>query len=323
MKRFLSILCAVAVLFALCGCKADQPAKKISVYMINGPTGMGAVNLMDKAEKGETEEKYAFTVVTDPNEIVSKISSGDADIAAVSTNIAAKVYAKTGGGIKVLAVNTLGVLNVVTLATPVTSFADLAGKKIYSTGKGGNPEIIINYLLEKNNINPADININYMADGSELLTVFAKETDAVIIAPQPVATSITAKYEGAKIALSLTEEWQKVSNDSALMMGCIIARTDFIKNNEAAVKKFLKDYEESVTAANNNADSTAALCEKYGIVPKAAIAKKALPECNICFVTGEKMKADLSGYLAVLYGFDKTATGGKLPGDNFYYEYEN
>ena len=64
---------------------------------------------------------------------------------------------------------------------------------------------------------------------------------------------------------------------------------------------------------------TAALCEEYGIVAKAALAQKALPACNIVLVTGEEMKADVAGYAQVLYDADPAAVGGALPDDGFYY----
>ena len=66
-------------------------------------------------------------------------------------------------------------------------------------------------------------------------------------------------------------------------------------------------------------DGTAALCEEVGVVAKAAIAKKALPKCNIVYRNGQEMKKDISAYLQVLYDASPAAVGGKLPDDNFYY----
>ena len=74
-----------------------------------------------------------------------------------------------------------------------------------------------------------------------------------------------------------------------------------------------------VNAANTDLDGTAALCEEQGVVAKAAIAKKALPNCNIVCLTGEELKADVSGYLQVLYDADPAAVGGTLPGEDFYW----
>jgi len=293
-----------------------------NVYVLSGPTGIGAANLKSKADKKETAVNYNVTVVAKPDEVVAKISNGEADIAAIATNLAAKLYNKTNGGISILAVNTLGDLNVVTPeGVEVASLADLKGKKVYTTGQGSNPEYIINYLFEKNGINKdTDLTLEFKAEGTELLTVWANDPTAVIIAPQPVATTLTVQNPKAKIAIDLTDEWEKLGDGSALMMGCVVVRNEYLKENKATVDKFMEEYKASVEAANKDIDGTAALCETYGIVAKAAIAKKAIPNCNLCFISGNEMKTKLSGYLNVLFNADKTAVGGKLPEDGFYYE---
>lgn len=331
MKKIISILLTLVLCFGLAACSsadntnstAEPKAelKEANVYVLAGPTGIGSVNLKDKADKKETEGKYNVSVVVEPTEVVAKISNKEADIAAVATNLAATIYNKTNGNVSVLAVNTLGVLNVITpKGVEISSLADLKGKKVYTTGAGSNPEYIINYLLEKNNIDKdKDITLEFKAEGNELLTVWATDPEAIIIAPQPVATALTIQNEGANIAIDLTKEWDKLGTDSALMMGCVIVRNDFLKENKATVDKFLEEYEASINAATENIDTTAALCEEYGIVAKAAIAKKAIPNCNLCFIKGEDMKTKLSGYLKVLFDANKTSVGGKLPADDFYY----
>ncbi len=325
MKKIISLLLILTMVFMLSACGAQEPTDegttvKANVFMISGPTGIGAVNLMSADEAGTAKGDYDFTVVTAPTEIVAKISNKEADIAAVATNMASSIYNKTNGGVTVLAVNTLGVLNVLTNGTEITSLSDLKGKKIYTTGQGANPEYVIDYLLTKNGINPdSDVDLQFKAEGTELVTVWATEPDAIIIAPQPVASSILAKYSGSLLAIDLTDEWEKVGDNSALMMGCVIVRNEFLAANKATVELFLEEYEASIKKANEDIDTTAALCEKYGIVAKAAVAKKAIPNCNICFVTGNEMKTKLSGYLSVLLAADKNSVGGKLPEDNFYY----
>lgn len=331
MKKLISILLSLVLVFSLAACGSakteSEPTKNdatvlnnANVYVLSGPTGIGAANFKNDAEQNKLEGKYNITVVAQPDEIVAKISNKEADIAAIATNLAAKLYNKTNGGITVLAVNTLGVLNVVTPAgVEITSLKDLEGKKVYTTGKGSNPEYVINYLLEKNEI--ADkVTLEYKAEGTELLTVWGTDPNAIIIAPQPVATTLTVQNQGAKIAIDLTKEWEKVSEDSALMMGCVVVRTEYLKENKATVDKFLEEYKASIDAANKNIDATAALCEAYGIIPKAAIAKKAIPNCNITYIAGKEMSTKLDGYLKVLFDADKTAVGGKLPEKDFYYE---
>ena len=341
MKKFVSLLLALAMVFALAACGQKEtpstlpagteetpqvvtPAEPVdmNVYVLSGPTGIGAVNLRAKAEAGETlANNYTVTMTGANDEVVAAVSNGDADIACVATNLAATLYNKTQGGVKVLAVNTLGVLSMLTNGTELNTVADLKGKTIYSPGQGANPEYILRYVLQGNGIDPDnDVTIQFVGEGSELLTVWQNDPEAVIMAPQPVATALLMQNEGAAKAFDMTEEWNKISGgDSTLMMGCVIVRTAFLEEHPEAIEGFLADYAASIEAAQTDLEGTAALCEQYGIIPKAPLAMKAIPQCGLTYVAGADMKAQLGGYLQVMFDANPKSVGGALPADDFYY----
>ena len=81
----------------------------------------------------------------------------------------------------------------------------------------------------------------------------------------------------------------------------------------------MKEYEASTAYANSNIDDTATLLEKYDIT-KAPIAKKAIPYCNVTFITGEEMKTKAMSYLTVLFNENPASIGGKLQEEMFYLE---
>lgn len=325
MKKLLCILLVFVMIFAVTGCaaKVEEPQTgKMNVYVLSGPTGIGAANLRAKSEAGKALNEYNFKMVSANDEIVAAISNGSADIAAVATNLAATLYNRTNGGVTVLAVNTTSVLSVLTNSAEIKSKADLMGKTIYAPGQGANPEYILRYVLKGNGIDPEkDVTIKFVADGSELPSIWAKEEnkDAIIMAPQPVATNILMKYPEAKKVFDMGEEWAKVSNDSSLYMGCVIVRNEFLEKNEGAVKTFLKEYEESINSAISDAAATGTLCEKYGIIPKAALATKAIPACGLTYIDGAEMKKGLSGYLKVMFEANPKSVGGAIPPEEFYY----
>ena len=326
-KSIVSLLLALMLALSLtaCGSQAntepEQPddtptAAEVNLYVLSGPTGIGAMNLWAAADAGETENTYHITMSGANDEVVAAISKGEADIAAVATNMAAALYNKTEGGVTVLAVNTLGVLSLLGNGQEAATIADLAGKTIYAPGQGANPEYILRYVLTGNGLDPdKDVTIQFVGEGSELLTVWQSDPDAVILAPQPVATSILMQNEKL---FDMTEEWSKISGNQ-LMMGCVIVRNAFLQENPGAVELFLKEYAASIEKAQTDVEGTAALCEQYGLIPKAALAQKAIPSCGLAFVTGAEMKTDLSAYLQVMYDADPKSVGGALPGDDFYY----
>ena len=321
MKKVICVILVIAALFSLAACGSTKPAD-VNIYVLSGPTGIGALNLWSRSDAGEAENSYHFTLTAANDEIVSAISNGEADIAAVATNMASTLYNKTRGGVTVLAVNTLGVLSMLSLnGDGINTVAGLKGKTIYTPGQGANPEYILRYVLSGNGLDPdSDVDIRFAADGSELPGVWQSSSDAVIMAPQPVATTLLMQNDGAVKLFDMTEEWNKVSGgESTLMMGCVIVRNEFLKENPKAVETFLKEYSASIEAAANDTAGIAELCEKYGIIPKAALAAKAIPQCGLTFVSGADMKAQLGGYLQVMFDANPKSIGGKLPGDGFYY----
>ena len=333
-RAIVSLLLALTLALSLTACggqansEPEQPetqeeltAAEINLYVLSGPTGIGAMNLWAASDAGETKNTYHITMPGTNDEVVAALSKGDADIAAVATNLAATLYNKTDGGVTVLAVNTLGVLSMLSNGQEAAAVADLKGKTIYAPGQGANPEYILRYVLSGNGLDPdKDVTLRFVGEGSELLTVWQSDPEAVILAPQPVATSILMQNENAKTLFDMTEEWDKIAGgDSTLMMGCVIVRNEFLQANPGAVELFLQEYAASIEKAQSDVEGTATLCEQYGLIPKAALAQKAIPSCGLTFVTGAEMKTGLSGYLQVMFDANPKSVGGALPGDNFYY----
>lgn len=333
-RAIVSLLLALTLALSLTACggqansEPEQPetqeeltAAEINLYVLSGPTGIGAMNLWAASDAGETKNTYHITMPGTNDEVVAALSKGDADIAAVATNLAATLYNKTDGGVTVLAVNTLGVLSLLSNGQEAATVSDLKGKTIYAPGQGANPEYILRYVLSGNGLDPdKDVTLRFVGEGSELLTVWQSDPEAVILAPQPVATSILMQNENAKTLFDMTEEWDKIAGgDSTLMMGCVIVRNEFLQANPGAVELFLQEYAASIEKAQSDVEGTAALCQQYGLIPKAALAQKAIPSCGLTFVTGAEMKTGLSGYLQVMFDANPKSVGGALPGDGFYY----
>jgi len=334
-KIFILVLVGLLMTSVLAGCTAKTQSNSasgesqsqteteladdvtVNIAMLKGPTGIGAVELMDKSESGEAKGNYNVTVTAASDDVTAKIISGEFDIAAVPTNLAAVLYNKTEGGVTVLAVNTLGVLYVLENGESVNSISDLSGKTIYSSGQGAVPEYVLNYLLEKNGIN--DASVEYKSQHEEVASALADGSAQIAMLPEPFVTAVTMKNTNLRIALDVTDEWDKVS-DSELAMGCIIVRNDFLKENEGAVKTFLSEYKESIDYVNNNVTEASQLVEKFGIMATAQAAEKSIPNCNIVFIDGSDMEKMLNDLYDVLYAANPKSIGGTVPEKEFYYE---
>lgn len=299
-----------------------EQAEPVKVMVMSGPTGVGAARMMT-AEVVNPDPKvvYDYSVVTDNTEVMNALVNGDADIAAVATNVASNLVNKTDGGIQVLAINTLGVLYILEKGDSVQSMADLRGKTVYapSTAKGANPEFIFNYLLTQNDVDPASLNIEWLTP-QEITAKMASSQSGICLLPVPAATALLLKDAGVREAISLSDEWDKLGN-GALAQGCIVARTDFVENNPEAVDSFLLSYEASILYMNDEANraEAAELVAQCGITANAAIAAKAIPQCNLAYITGDEMKDTLENFYRVMFEADPKSIGGAMPYDSFYY----
>ncbi len=352
-RRLVSVSAALAMTAALAGCSAsgfqdaseasDQTAAEsrsaassaqaqetesgenrdlIRVGSLKGPTSMGLVHMMNDESLSET---YDFTMAAAADELLASMVSGDLDIALLPANVASVLYNKTEGTIQVIDINTLGVLYLVSGDSSIRSWADLAGKTIYLTGKGTTPDYVLQYLLKEqaaaNGFEVGDIKLEYKSEATEIASLLSENPDAIGLLPQPFATVAMSQNEALNLVFDMTSEWDKLQGEggSRLVTGVTVVSDDLLETNPEAVAEFLDAHEESAALAVSDPDATAALVVKEGIIEKEPVAKKALPYCSIVCIEGEAMKSALSGYLEVLFEQDPKSVGGALPGDDFYY----
>ena len=325
MKKYLALLLALVMALGLGACaKQAAPAEEgsapveegsaaeetalvgadVNLAVLAGPTGIGAAGLMEANDAGETVNHYTFTVASAPEDVVSGVANGSLDMAAVPTNLASTLYAKTEGGVQVAALNTYGVLYILENGDTVQSLADLKGKTVYATGQGSNPEYVLEYLLTQNGLtwsldgSEADVQLQFIAS-EELTAGMVSGQYTLCMLPVPAVTAVTVQNPDVRIACDLTEEWDNLGTEG--------------------VAAFLQEYAASIESVLADPAHAGELCEQYGIVAKAPIATKAIPSCNLCCVTGDEIRQVLEPFFQVMLDANPKSIGGALPGDDFYF----
>jgi NitT/TauT family transport system substrate-binding protein len=322
-KTISAILAALLISLPIAGCAGDKGGKvddvTIRIGGLAGPTSIGLVKLMEDNEAGKTTNKYEFSVDASPDVITPKLVQGNLDIAAVPANLASVLYNNTDGKIQLLAINTLGVLYILTRNVQINSVADLRGKTIYASGKGATPEFSLRYILSENGIYPdKDVTIEWKSEHSEVVAALSTAGSGIAMLPQPFVTIARNTLSDLVVALDLTEEWNKIGGGTEMLTGVLVVRREFAEAHPAALAAFLDEYAASTEYVNKNVSEAAQLVGKFNIF-NAAVAEAAIPHCNITFIGGENMKPLMEGYLKVLYDQKPASVGGKLPGDDFYY----
>ena len=278
----------------------DDPA--IRIGFLSGSTGLGLSKLIADNEQSGNDFYIRFN---SPVEIMSAFANGSIDLAALPTN-AFPNYANQMKGnreIQMIALNTLGVLYLLTDDGTTVSPADLSslsGKTVYVPEQA--PKLILQHILQKSGVENVTLDMTY-----DLETLpAAAQTDSnvhYILFPEPKVT-VLLNTQGNKtysIALDLTEAWANVEDDQ-LVQGCMFASKSFIEEHPAAIAGFLADYERSINFMKDpaNLDAAAQYAVNAGIFPKLPIAKQAIPRCNLTFITGDDMANTANAFFTAL-----------------------
>jgi len=324
--RKILLACAAMLLFAFvaltaCG-QGDEAAPDVTINMavLPGVSSLGALWLMDAAENGETANTYNIEILGSPEEIPPHIVRGTMDIVAVPTNLASILYNQTDGGVRVLALSTLGVLHLVDTTGEIHSVADLRGRTVHLSGMGATPEFAFSHVLRQNGLEPGvDVFLEFHAMQPQIAALIEQGVAEIALLPEPFATTVLMNNANVRHALDLSEEWRRVQPDYALVMTAIIVRTEFLEEHPAAVAAFMREFEQSIEFANTHVNDAAELAVRFGLIPNVDIAAQSLPRSNQVFITGARMQRYMHGYLAVLYEQLPASIGGALPDEDFYF----
>ena len=318
-KKTVALLCA-AIFFTLTLTSCVGSDKyEINISVLSGSTGFGAAQLISDTSHGQTHEGYGFTVENDASLITSALISGEVDIAALPTNAAAALYNKTDGKIKIAAVNTLGVLYVLTSDETITTLADLEGRTVYAPAQ--NPAFIFEAICRENGLISGEnitIDTAYSAPADLRAALLSDKVDVAVL-PEPMVTIALSANPSLRVAIDLTDEWEKSFGKNTLMQGCIVVRTEWAEQNPDKLEKFLADYKKSVQFTVDEPKKAAHCIVEVGIFAgKAEIAEAAIPKCNIKYIDGEEMSAGLNQFFEILYSVAPQAVGGRIPDDGIY-----
>lgn len=315
-KRVSAAFLAFVMLFLLASC-ADKPdggeesttsyirENKTKLAVFSGVTSLGVAKLVK-----DRDYAYESSLHTDINEIETLIKNGSADIAAVPVESAARLFNETKGGVKIIAVNGLGCLQLLTKDDSIKTLADIKDKTVYASGKDTAAEHILNFIFEKNSINPQ---IEYVATEAELAALAIEGKADICIISEPQATKVVFENAEMKRVVDFNDEWNKVS-DAKLAQSVIVARTEYIEQNPEYIEQFLFQNEISVNflGVSENADLSADMLHKGNYFSSVDLARACVPECNLYFVRGEEMKAMVAGVCEVL---PAEMTGGTVNAD--------
>lgn len=326
-KKFLMIISIMMILSIVmltgCGTEPEAPAEisaPINVACMNGPTGMGLVDLMGN-------ENYNIEVFQAPTDAVPKIVNGEIDVACVPSNLAAVLYNKTEGQIVCVSPMVMGVLHILGNNADVNSVADLSGKTIVSAGQGGTPEYALQEVLQANGLEMGkDVNVEWLASHADVNQKLLSQEGTIAMVPEPfVSTALAQGGDAVSDLFDMNTLWSEATGQD-FPMGVLIARREFVENRGSDLNAMLYDVRASIEDVNTASDEVAQKIVDAGFLGKAEIAKAAIPNCSLCLYADADGDFSFENGTAIMRTFNETmfaltpqAVGGALPGDDLYY----
>ena len=245
-ERGLPLYALIAVMLfsvlPLSGCGREAGPESVRIGSLKGPTSLGILDLMDRAEKGETKHPYEFRMAVGADELLPLMAKGELDMALIPANVAAVLYHKTEGGVCVVDINTLGVLYLVTGDEAVAGPADLKGRTICLTGKGATPEASLRYVLDRSGLGEGDYVLEYRSEPTEVAALLAEDSSRVGLLPQPFATAALMQNGNLRIAMDMNAQWEQLQGGEGggMVTGVTVVRREFLEEHEDVVEDFLE-----------------------------------------------------------------------------------
>ncbi len=331
-KHFVAALCLLLALSTAIGCggtgtqttTTTTPGTPVEVQIafLRGPSAVSGIDMINNYDGQKDGMKITYSIEQAPDVLSQKLVEGKITAATLPTNTAANLYTKNGKYI-MAAMNTWGVMYVVTAGAEINSWADLKGKEIDTSGKGSAADIVFQYLLKENGIDPEkDVTMKYASTPAEQAQLIAAGQSKISVLPEPWATTAVKKNPNAKVALDFQKEWTRINGESTpFAQTCLVVNAEFAKAHPDLLDKLLAAYATSMDWVNKNpAEAGKLVAARSDIGLDAVVTKEAIPRCNIKYQNAADSRAAVDKCLEIMFKYNPASIGGKMPDDGFYYK---
>lgn len=331
----LAVLSICLIFAASCGDAANSDGgssdsgstaekKAYTFVMPDGAPSLSVVKLM-KDYKEIDGHKIEYKIVP-AAQIGAYFGKSETNIALMPTNASAKLYTK-GVKHKLATVNVFGVLYMVG-TKPIEKIEDLKGEVIYNIGKGNTPDLMLKYILTKNNVEYEEnaevvegkVALDYVGEASIAVAGLKKGQYNFAVLGQPVAANALNNIDGATVALDLQAEWKKITGIDGYTQAGVVVKDDVAADSSFMNALYNALSENHSFISENPADVRKILADNSSEL-KFDFTKEVIDACNIDCKKASEIRADIEKYFTEIAAFDKTFIGGKLPDDGYYYKW--
>lgn len=255
MKRiFRNVLIVTLIVSIVCvssGCsKTDSDLTKVNVSEVAHSIFYAPQYVA--LEEGYFEEEGLDVKIVNAggaDKVMTSLLSNDADIGFMGSEASIYVYQE---GEKDYAVNFAGLTQragnflVAREGNKEFNWKELKGKTVLGGREGGMPQMVFEYILKKNGIDPKkDVNIIQNINFGLTAGAFANGQGDYTVEFEPFATSLELEKEGVVVA-SLGED------SGYIPYTAYSAKKSYLENNEETVEKFVRAIQKGLDYVNSH-----------------------------------------------------------------------
>ncbi len=252
-RRILSCSLVCILLVSMCACGAKKDKERLTAITLNEVAhSIFYAPMYVAIEKGYfKEEGIDLTLVTGfgADKTMTALVSGEADIGFMGTE--SSIYAYTEGA-EDYAVNfaqlTQRAGNFLVAREPMDNFkwSDLIGKNVLGGRAGGTPQMVFEYILKKNQIDPAnDLSIDQSIDFGSTAAAFSGGRGDFTVEFEPSATALEKEGTGYVVA--------SLGIDSGYVpYTAFCAKKSYIEKNKDIIQSFTDALQKGMEYTNSH-----------------------------------------------------------------------
>lgn len=266
--------------------------------------------------------EISFSTWTSPDVLRSLLIQGDAEVAAVPTNVAANL-ANKDVDVRMLAVLVWGLLYVIGPDGAPADWEQLRGQTVMVPFQNDMPDLVFQHLAQENGLTPGvDFTIDYYAAPPEIVGKLVQGDNKWAVLPEHVATLalVQANAQGQSVGrvFDLQAEWADATGLSArIPQAGVIMPGALVDERPDVVTEVFMELVRAVGVVNAAEELTLAQLSESSGLP-VDIVRELIPRLNLDVVSGFEAQEDLEKFYTVLSEGSPDIIGGGLPDGSFY-----
>ncbi len=312
MKKIFVLVIMLLLVFNFFGCKKNDETEVKMIY----PSGAPALSLVDILDDNSLNLKSEM--VSGADSLAAAFTSKSHDIIIAPFNLGVKLYnTKSDYGYLYCATITMGNTYLISNTDLTFDVNNLNNFKLYAFGEGTINEFLINYVLNKNNLN---IDINYLSSTEETKNAYllSKKSNEAYLVAEPYLSVILREKSETKV-IDLQNIYHSNSNYNYIQAGIFIKK-EFINNNKVYVKNFLNKLEKSIDSYSKNETNAINKAINLNIFKNAEVLKQAIKRLNLKYEKGINSKDSINYLCQEMIDLNLgKLIGNKLVDESFFY----